>query len=123
MKLALFRRADGIVLAVAVVAALLWLWLSLAGGNAGTAVVVETPTATATYPLDKPAAFQVKGNDGIVLDVKIEEGGVQVINSTCPDHICMSGVLSRGGQSAVCVPAGISLRVVGGTDAVDGVTG
>lgn len=123
MKLSLIRRADAIVLALAAAAAILWLCATRFGGEIGAAVVVQTPAGSSTYPLDKPTAFTLTGNGGIVLQVEIANGGVHVSHSTCPDHICMnSGTLSRGGQSAVCVPAGITLRVVGGSNAVDGVT-
>ena len=123
VKLSLIRRADAVLLALAILAAALWWGFTRSSGAVGAAVVVQTPTGSATYPLDKPAAFSLTGNGGIVLQVEIKDGGVRVSHSTCPDKVCVNGgTLSRGGQSAVCVPAGITLRVIGGNDGVDGVT-
>lgn len=118
------RLADGVIAAVCVAAALLLFGLLNSGGEAGKQVVVETPGQPAmTYLLDQPRTLTVTGRDGLSLTIEIADGCVRVTGSDCPDHVCEhSGALSRGGQSAVCVPAGVTVRVIGGNDAVDGVT-
>ncbi len=124
MKLSPLRPADGILAAVCAVAAVLLFLFFRTGGEIGTQVVVETASGTsAVYALDKPATVTVNGQNGLSITLEIADGSVRVINSDCPDHLCEhSGRLSRGGQAAVCVPAGITVRVTGGSDAVDGVT-
>ena len=124
MKPVLFRRADGILCIAGVLAAGIWLGVTRLNADAGAAVVVEAPgAAPVTYALDQPVCFEVAGKDGIRLTVEIAAGRVRVSHSDCPDGVCVSaGWLSRGGQTAVCVPAGVTLRVTGGRHAVDGVT-
>lgn len=124
MKLSLLRPADGILSAVCASVALILFVFFRTGGESGTQVVVETANGTtAVYALNKPTTVTIDGQNGLSVTLEIADGSVRVINSQCPDHVCEhSGRLSRGGQSAVCVPAGITVRVVGGSDAVDGVT-
>ena len=114
MKLSLIRRADAVLLALAILAAALWWGFTHFGGTAGAAVVVQTPTGSATYPLDKPAAFSLTGNGGIVLQVEIKDGGVRVSHSTCPDKVCVrSGRISKSGESIICAPNRVAIKISG----------
>lgn len=121
------RRAD-LVLAACVLAAAL---LLLAGGRLfarpGSTAVVTTPDGETVLRLDRPAVVSFTGKNGIVLTVEVADGRVRVKDSDCPDQICVhSGWLSSSGQSAACVPAGIAVRVSTGSDSsgeVDAVTG
>lgn len=124
MKLAPLRPADGMIAAVAVVGAALLFAVSNFGAQPGAQVIVEAAGhPPAVYALDTPMVITVSGREGHSLVVTIADGRARVTESDCPDHVCeQTGWLSRGGQSAVCVPAGIAVRVVGGNDAVDGVT-
>lgn len=124
MKGAPLRPADGIIAAVTVAVAVLLFAVLRVGAPSGSQVIVETAGRSATvYDLDTPVTVTLEGRDGLFLTMTVADGRVCVSDSNCPDHLCRhAGWLSRGGQSAVCVPAGITLRVVGGNDAVDGVT-
>ena len=68
--------------------------------------------------------------DGTEIDrVSLEDaaGSTRVRTSNCPTQDCVhTGVVSRGGQSIVCLPARIVIRLEGGApdpDAVDAVLG
>ena len=46
--------------------------------------------------------------------------GAAVASSTCPDQVCVkTGTLTRAGESAICLPARISLRLEGSGNTVD----
>ncbi len=61
---------------------------------------------------------------GVTLTVTVSGGALYVSSSDCRDGICRSTPqISRAGQSIVCAPAGVVLRVVGGEAYVDGVSG
>ncbi len=124
MKKALFRVADAVIVAAVALVALLGFVLVRYGGHGGEQVVIETAgQVPVTYDLAVPTVVTVAGENGISLTITIENGRVRVTESGCPDRVCVhTGWLSRGGQSAVCVPAGVTVRVVGGDNAVDGVT-
>lgn len=78
-----------------------------------------------TYALDRDCEFTVE-NNGITLDICIENGYAYVKNANCRDHICKnSGKINRPGQSIICAPAGVVLTVYsenngGEADAVAG---
>ena len=121
------RRAD-LILAACVLAAALLLF---AGGRLfarpGSTAVVTTPDGETVLRLDRPSTVSFTGRNGIVLTVEVADGRVRVRESGCPDQICVhSGWLSASGQSAACVPAGIAVRVSAGSASsgdVDAVTG
>lgn len=53
-----------------------------------------------------------------------EPGGISFEYSSCPDQTCVrTGKLTRAGQAAVCLPARISVRLEGGEQAADAMTG
>ncbi len=118
-----FHRADAVVLAFTAIAAVLCLVWLISPRSSGTQVAVASPAGEARYSLSIPAQFVVAGADGHTVTVKIERGRVRVAQSDCPDKVCVnSGWLSQSGQAAVCVPAAVTVRVVGGTADIDGVT-
>lgn len=56
--------------------------------------------------------------------VKVEIGPdyAAIISSTCPDGVCVhTGKITKSGQSAICLPALISVRLTGG-EGFDGET-
>lgn len=66
---------------------------------------------TETVPLE--------GANGIQLTVELSPKGARVASS-CPDQVCVhTGLLTRAGESAICLPARATLRLEGGGDAID----
>ncbi|NMB97400.1 MAG: NusG domain II-containing protein [Clostridiaceae bacterium] len=46
--------------------------------------------------------------------IVIEDGKVRFESSDCPDQVCVrTGWISKPGQTAVCLPAGIIVKIVG----------
>ncbi len=123
MRAIRFRRGDFVVLLLAAVTAIVCcvrIWWPRAVGQ--TAVVV-TPHGEQRYSLSQTTTFTVEGDNGTVLSIEIDGGRVRVQSSSCPDQVCVhSGWLSKNGQIAACVPAGVSVRVIGGLQEIDGVT-
>ena len=122
------RRGDlllgaGVLLAGAVLlggAAL----FSRRGGQA----VLTTPEGERPLPLSEDVALSIQGDNGIPVVIRVEDGAVWFERSGCPDQICVhSGRLTRTGETAACLPAGVLLRVeegAGGESApVDAVAG
>lgn len=109
-------RADRLLaISVLLVAGgLFWLFLSRSPGQS---VVVTTPERRYTLSLSEPHSQTFTGNNGHTVTVEIQNGKVRVSTATCPDKLCVrSGALSRSGQTAACVPAGILLRISGETE-------
>ncbi len=117
------RRGDYVVLLLAAVTATLCCWQIWRPRLAGQTAVIVTPVGEQRYSLSQKMDFAIEGKDGIVLSVEIDGGRVRVAHSGCPDQVCVnSGWLSKNGQTAACVPAGVSVRVICGSQEVDGVT-
>lgn len=46
--------------------------------------------------------------------IVVEDGKIRFEKSECPDQVCVrTGWISRPGQVAVCLPAGIIIKIVG----------
>lgn len=117
------RRGDIAAACAVLVTALLAALFFWFGQEAPTRVSVQTPDGVATYSLSQARTLEIKGDNDIVLVVEIGEGYARVRESACPDQVCVhSGKLSHSGQVAACVPAGVCVKILGGTAVVDGVT-
>lgn len=118
------RRGDLVVVCVVLTAALLsgiGIWFHRAPA---VRVSVQYPDgSSALFSLEENRRIEITGNNHIELVVQIADGRVRVEHSDCPDQVCVhSGWLSRSGQAAACVPAGVCVRLISADNMVDGVT-
>ncbi len=116
------KKGDLIILA-AVLTAVVGMWgaFFLFGDRGGQAVLV-TPTETITLPLAEDTVLTVTGRNDIAVTVEVANGAVRFSHSNCPDKLCVhSGALKQSGTAAACVPAGVTLRVVGDNGEVDAI--
>ena len=106
------------VLLVALGLALPRLWFSESGYQA----VVTTPFETHTLSLKTDQTLTLVGRDDMAITLEVKNGAVQFVASDCPHHLCVhTGALQQVGASAACVPAGITVRVIGQSGEVDAV--
>lgn len=118
------RKNDLVLLGGCLLAALvlcgLWLLLRREGG----AVVVEqNGQETARYLLAEDRTVRIEGEGGYNLLV-IEGGEAWLSEADCPNLLCVkSGKIRYGGQSLVCLPHKLAVRITGGASALDAVTG
>ena len=98
------------------------LWLGLR--RDGAAVVVEQDgKETARYALDENRTVRIKGQGGYNLLI-IEGGEAWLLEADCPNLLCVkTGKIRYAGQSIVCLPHKVAVRIVGGASALDAVTG
>jgi hypothetical protein len=99
------------------------------GGKSGnlTATISVNGQVTETVDLSRLSGPEVQefSANGYTLHVRLSPDGAEVVDSTCPNQICVhTGHISRAGQSIVCLPARISVTLSGETeDGVDAVLG
>ena len=56
--------------------------------------------------------------------IELDKDGAHFVSSPCPDRICVNkGIIKRAGDSAVCLPQRVSVRIEGGDSEIDSVTG
>ena len=98
----------------------LWLGFRKDGG----AVVVEQDgRETARYALSEDRIVRIEGEGGYNLLV-IENGEAWLSEADCPTRLCVkTGKIRYAGQSIVCLPHRLAVRIVGGASALDAVTG
>ena len=118
------KRGDLYLIGGCLLAALvccgLWLLLRQDGG----AVIVEqNGRETARYALSEDRTVRIEGEDGYNLLV-IKSGEVYLSEADCPNLLCVkTGKIRYAGQSIVCLPHKLAVRIVGGASGLDAVTG
>lgn len=96
------------------------------GGGRLTAVVSVDGTETDRIVLSGAATEKTYTSRGYTLHVLARDGEIRVSEADCPNHDCVrTGAITRPGQSIVCLPARISIQLVGtgGSGDVDLVLG
>ena len=62
------------------------------------------------YSLKNDVTVDVDGK----CQLQIEGGAAKIISSTCPKHVCIGHLpIKYGGETIVCLPNGVSVRVLG----------
>ncbi len=118
-----FGFYDVLVMLIVLLSALLLLWQPWQSRVSAETLVVVTPSGSTEYALDEAQVLQISSGD-ITLSIEIRDRAVRVSHSNCQDGVCMtSGWISKTGESILCAPAGVSLRIEGGDSDVDFVAG
>ena len=118
------KRGDIVLICGCLLAALvccgLWLLLRRDGG----AVIVEQDgRETARYALSEDRTVRIEGAGGYNLLV-IEGGEAWLSEANCPNLLCVkTGKIRYAGQSIVCLPHRLAVRIAGGASSLDAVTG
>ena len=118
------KQGDIVLIVGCLLAALvccgLWLLLRQKGG----AVIVEqNGRETARYALSEDRTVRIEGQGGYNVLV-IENGEAWLSEADCPNLLCVkTGKIRYAGQSIVCLPHKLAVRIVGGASALDAVTG
>ena len=118
------KQGDIVLIVCCLLAALvccgLWLLLRQKGG----AVIVEQyGRETARYALSEDRTVRIEGEGGYNLLV-IENGEAWLSEADCPNLLCVkTGKIRYAGQSIVCLPHKLAVRIVGGASGLDAVTG
>ncbi|MGI6167193.1 MAG: NusG domain II-containing protein [Eubacteriales bacterium] len=87
---------------------------SFSGSGAGYVEITVRSRGTERFDLYHDREIEIESN-GITLTVKIENGGVWVGHSDCPDQVCVyTGRIEKGGESIICAPAGVAITITGG---------
>ena len=115
------RNWIWVVIFAAIFAGCLALWLLPRGGGE-TVLVYQDGQLLRTLDLRQDTVFTVEGPAG-ENTVTVTGGEVFVSQADCPDQVCVEmGLLTRAGETAVCLPQRVSVRIAGGAGA-DSVTG
>lgn len=101
-------------LAVLILGAVLLLNTRPQGGVAVVEVDGEEVARRELARLTEPELLPVTGKNGIALTVEFSPSGARVVEASCPDRTCLrTGLLTQAGESAVCLPGRVVLRLDG----------
>ncbi len=116
------RKNDLIILAVALVLGVL-LIIFMGGGKRGAyAEILRDNTVIKRVDLSKDNTFSLEEYPQVFF--KVENGAVAFVKSDCPDKICVhTGFIKNKGQSAVCLPNRLTLRIAGESAHEDAIAG
>ena len=119
-----FKKRDFIIIAVALLlaAAVFLFFLPKDETERLYAEISKNGEVIASLPLDTDTEYVV--NDDYENVVTISDGSAFFSSSNCPNEDCVhTGKLTKAGQLAVCLPNGVTLRIVGGEGDVDAIAG
>lgn len=112
-KRAFIQKRDLFILLVLLAAALgIWYWYAKKPSGAAAVVSFADKREQMQIFLSENKTYTFVGDNEIPVTLKVQDGSIQFVDSQCPDHICEGvGKLSSQGQSAVCMPAGVSVTI------------
>ena len=119
-----FCRNDIILIASILAVSILFMILNGVFHEEGKKVIVYTDgTVMGEYSLSKDQSITIDGYSGGHNVLTISGGTACMSDASCPDKLCMhQGKVSRSGQSIVCLPNRVVIKIegedAGGYDAV-----
>lgn len=122
----LVARRDFLLFAALLLGGALLLFLFSLMPKGGTVLVEKNGEPILTQQLselDAPKEQLVEGEGGLSVTVLLDRDGAQVIGADCRDQVCVkTGKISRVGESILCLPAKVAVRITGEGRAADAMT-
>lgn len=110
-----FKAGDVILISVFLIIGIVSPFLILGKSDNVTAQIIKDKKVIYSIKLnelDKPVAFEVE--DKYINYITAEKGRIHFLSSNCPDEVCVhKGWISRSGQTAVCLPNGVIVKIIG----------
>ena len=105
-------------LAVIVLAAGIWLFTELNKEEGEFAVVTVNGVETERYSLAADAEIRLESENGGYNILVIKNGKADVIEASCPDHVCVDQrAISKTGEAITCLPNKTVITVEGQSEA------
>ena len=109
----IFRKNDLFLIIGIVVLAVLMLVVfvrSAAGGGEAVLEITSGSSVYGVYPLNEDREISIEDKNTVI----IKDGQVFMAEADCPDKLCVnSKPISSRGQSIVCLPNRIVLKIIG----------
>lgn len=116
------HRRDVLVVGAILLLGVLFVLLANSGEKGMYAEILKENTVIKRVDLSIDETFSPEGYPNVVF--RVENGRIAFVKSDCPDKICVgTGFIGNKGQSAVCLPNRLTLRIVGQNDKEDTIAG
>lgn len=114
----LFYKRDILIfiaLIVLALAGLIAVWIYRSSANGKAAIIEHNSTEIQRINLDKITQSDIIFIDdgkNCQVEIEVEKGKIRVRSSSCPDKVCVNcGWLEKKGDTAVCLPNGVIVRI------------
>lgn len=92
-----------------------WIFIRQAGQANKIAVIYQNGVVVKQIDLEKVTKsyeFTLKNKEGGSNTIKVEPGGISVVEASCPDHTCMhAGVITNGVVPIICAPNHLTIKI------------
>ena len=119
------KKWDYIIFAfIAILSIACFVYVQSVTNEQGSTVVIEiNGEVVKKLDLNTDTVYEVKNRDDYNI-VEVKDGKVSVTESNCKDHICVNTpAISKVGQSIICLPHKLVVRIEGNDQKIDGVSG
>lgn len=123
MKKKIFNLKDFFIIGIILIICAVFILISDSGKHGKYAVISVDGKIAAEISLGKNRQnITVDSAENISFEVK--NGGICVSDSDCPDGICKkSGYISRKGQTIVCLPKNVTVKISDSSSEADVIIG
>ena len=116
----------GVLAAVVLLSAGVLVWRKLNPQEARIAKITQKGQVLREIDLTQvkePYSCVIEGENGALNTVQVEPGRICISEASCPDQICVhAGRLTKGRQTAVCLPARVAIVLEARGDDLDATT-
>ena len=97
-------------------------YMNIIKGSHHIAEIKQDGKVIRTVDLDKvdtPEEIKIANKDGYNI-IRIENGRIRIIDADCPDKLCVkTGWITESGQSVICLPHKLIIKIQGGSKEID----
>lgn len=93
--------------------------LFLINANSGKTIAVISIDGSQTERINLTAVKNrtIPINGAVPVVIETDNGRIRFLSAECPDKLCVrTGWISKAGQTAVCLPARVSITITGADD-------
>ena len=120
----LLKKGDIVIIAAVLVLSILLIIPSFIGSDTVTAVIYVDGEDYERVELGTVKERTIALDTQLHAVIKVKGDAIYFESADCPDKLCVSsGKLTRAGETAACLPDGVVITLVGGSDTPDAITG
>ena len=94
-----------------VITACYWIINVINSKNAGNIEIYVDNKLYKTVSINAKEEFKIENRGGYNI-VKIHDKGVEIVDASCPDKVCVhTGFINKPSQSIVCIPNRVSIKI------------
>lgn len=116
------RFGDFIIIGVVLVTAVLSFsaFFYRSGGEPTAIIIMQGEVIQKINLVETKEHYEIKNIGKYNSTIEVENGRIRFKQSDCPNKVCVqTGWISRPGQTAVCLPAEIIIKIIGENNDVD----